>query len=151
MNVRHTMVTAEKRYTGSLATPVVPKLRVAPRREQVNNRQSESAISANDKRRILVTTVIVGAICIVMVIMAAFAAQLRIENNGLIKENEAIQNEIDTLNVELQSANSLENVEKVAISKLGMVYPSPDQCVYVTEEDTPKGDFATVIKNNAYN
>ncbi|HKM28404.1 MAG TPA: hypothetical protein VJY37_01850, partial [Anaerovoracaceae bacterium] len=102
------MVTAEKRYTGSLATPVVPKLRVAPRREQVNNRQSEPAISVNDKRRILVTTVVVGIVCIVMVIVAAFAAQLRIENNGLIKENEAIQNEIDTLNVELQSANSLE-------------------------------------------
>ncbi len=52
-----------------------------------------------DKKRMLTATVIIGFICIIMVVLAAYAAELRVENNSLINSNEALQGEIDTLSV----------------------------------------------------
>ena len=56
---------------------------------------------SQDKKRILTGTVIVGLICIIIVVLTAYSAELRCENNELIDSNEALQGEIDTLNVEI--------------------------------------------------
>lgn len=104
-----------------------------------------------DKKRILTGTVIIGLICIIIVVLAAYSAELRCENNELIASNEALQGEIDTLNVKIKSANNIEHIEKIATGKLGMVYPSEGECVYVDEGDAPKGNFAMAIKEQAYN
>ena len=104
-----------------------------------------------DKKRMLTATVIIGFICIIMVVLAAYAAELRVENNSLINSNEALQGEIDTLSVKIKSANNIDHIEKVATGKLGMVYPSEGECVYVSDDDAPKGNLAMVIKEQAYN
>lgn len=104
-----------------------------------------------DKKRLLTGTVIIGFICIIMVVLAAYAAELRVENNTLITSNEALQGEIDTLSVKIKSANNIDHIENVATGKLGMVYPSEGECVYVSEDDAPEGNFAMVIKEQAYN
>lgn len=104
-----------------------------------------------EKKRILMGVVLIGLICIIMVVVTAYAAELRVENNALISENEAVQGEIDTLNVKIKSANNIEHIEKIATSKLGMVYPSEGECVYLKSSDAPKGNFAMVIKEQAYN
>lgn len=104
-----------------------------------------------ERKRILVGAVIIGLICIIMVVVTAYAAELRVENNTLISENEAVQGEIDTLNVKIKSANNIEHIEKIATKKLGMVYPSEGECVYLKDSDAPKGNFAMVIKEQAYN
>lgn len=67
-----------------------------------------------DKKRMLTATVIIGFICIIMVVLAAYAAELRVENNSLINSNEALQGEIDTLSVKIKSANNIDHIEKVA-------------------------------------
>ena len=72
---------------------------------------------SQDKKRILTGTVIVGLICIIIVVLTAYSAELRCENNELIDSNEALQGEIDTLNVEIKSANNIEHIEKVATEK----------------------------------
>ena len=66
----------------------------------------------------------IGLICIVMVVVTAYSAELKVENNSLVSSNEAIQGEIDTLNIKIKSANNVEHIEKVAKGKLGMVYPT---------------------------
>ena len=40
-------------------------------------------IKAQDKKRIILTILLVGMICIMMVVLTAFAAQIRHENNEL--------------------------------------------------------------------
>lgn len=104
-----------------------------------------------DKKRILKGAVLIGIICIIMVVVTAYSAELKCENNELLTSNEAIQGEIDTLNVEIKSANNIEYIEKMATEKLGMVYPSEGECVYVTEDDIPEKNFAMVIREQAYN
>lgn len=106
---------------------------------------------SQDKKRIITGALLVGIICIIMVVITAYCAELKCENNQLMAENEAIQGEIDTLNVKIKSANNIEHIESVATKKLGMVYPSEGECVYVTDEDAPKGNFAMTIKEQAYN
>lgn len=104
-----------------------------------------------EKKRILGSVVIIGLICIMMVVLAAYGAELRCENNDLMTANEALQGEIDTLNIKIKSANNIDHIESVATKKLGMVYPSEGECVYVSNEDIPKGNFAMAIKEQAYN
>ncbi|MGN0658500.1 MAG: septum formation initiator family protein [Emergencia sp.] len=103
------------------------------------------------KRRILTGVVLIGLICVIMVVVSAYSAELRVENNRLISANEALQGEIDTLSVKIKSANNIEHIEQVATGKLGMVYPSEGECVYISEEDAPEGNFAMAIKEQAYN
>ena len=104
-----------------------------------------------EKKRILSGAVIIGLICIIMVVLAAYGAELRCENNELMAANEALQGEIDTLDVKIKSANNIDHIESVATKKLGMVYPSEGECVYVSNEDMPEGNFAMAIKEQAYN
>lgn len=104
-----------------------------------------------DKKRVLTGALMIGLICIVMVVVTAYCAELKVENNNLVSANEAIQGEIDTLNIKIKSANNVEYIEKVAKGKLGMVYPTDGECVYVTEDDTPSENFAMAIKEQAYN
>ena len=103
-----------------------------------------------DKKRILLSAMMVGIVCILMVVFTAYSAELRCENNLLIAENEALQGEIDTLNVKIKSANNIDHIEEVATGKLGMVYPGEGECVYVSNEDAPEGNFAMIIKEQAY-
>ena len=108
-------------------------------------------MNKQDKKRILTGTVLIGIICIIMVVVTAYSAELKCENNELLTSNDAIQGEIDTLNVKIKSANNIEHIEKVATEKLGMVYPSEGECVYVSEDDMPDENFAMVIRKQAYN
>ena len=84
-----------------------------------------------------------------MVVLTAFAAQIRHENNELETKNEALQGEVDTLSVKIKSANSIDHIEKVATKKLGMVHPSEDECVNLSDKDKPKKNFAAVIRKEA--
>ena len=103
-----------------------------------------------EKKRILTGAILIGLICIMMVVLAAYGAELRCENNELMSANEALQGEIDTLSVKIKSANNIEHIENVASNKLGMVYPSEGECVYISCEAAPEGNFAMVIKEQAY-
>ncbi len=104
-----------------------------------------------DKKKIIFTIILAGIVCIFMVVIAAYSAQLRCENNDLIKANDTLQGEIDTLDIKIKSANNIKYIEKIATNKLGMVYPTASECIYVTDKDAPQGNFATVIKEQAYN
>lgn len=104
-----------------------------------------------DKKRILTGAVLLGLICIVLVVVTAYAAELKVENNSLMTDNKTIQGQIDTLNVKIKSANNIEHIEKIATGKLGMVYPAEGECVYVSDQDAPEANFAMVIKEHAYN
>ena len=106
---------------------------------------------AQGNKRILLGLVIVGLISILIVVLSAYSAELKVENNKLARANEALQSEIDTLSVKIKSANNVEHIERIATKKLGMVYPTKDECIYVSDAAAPKENFAMVIREKAYN
>lgn len=108
-------------------------------------------MKACNKRKIIFNVLAVGILCIIMVVLTAYSAELKCDNNGLISENEALQGEIDTLKIKIKSANNIEHIEAFASEKLGMVYPEHGECVYLDQESAPDANFAMSLKQQAYN
>lgn len=144
------MIAAEKWYEhqenyqkyGFDMKPKEPRRRV---------KKQKSSITAKDKVRLLVLTVVVGALCIGLIITTAYAASIKYGTNNIIKDNNALEAEIENLNVKIYSSNNIEAIEKKATKKLGMVYPSSKQIVYLTEDEKPDKGFADRLKEQAYN
>ena len=105
---------------------------------------------ANSQKRMLINIVVIGLICVFIVVLTAYATELRVDNNRLIANINVLQGEVDTLNVRIKQANNIEHIEQVAVKQLGMVYPDGDQCVYVSQEEAPSGNLAMLIRENAY-
>ncbi len=107
--------------------------------------------SAKDRKRGMVYIILLAAVCVGVVISSAYAATLKCEINSIIAANTDIEREIETLTVEIKTANNISAIETKAINELGMVYPTSAEIVYVIEEDEPATDFAMLLKDQAYN
>ena len=144
------MIAAEKWYEyqenyqkyGLDMKPKTPKKKV---------KRQKTGITAKDKARLLLLTVVVGVLCIGLIISTAFAASIKFETNRVIEKNNALEAEIENLNVKIYSSNNIEAIEKKASDQLGMLYPSSKQIIYVTEDEKPDGNFADTLKEEAYN
>lgn len=108
-------------------------------------------MKAYNKRKILFNMFAVGLLCIVLVVLTAYSAELKCGNNEMMSNNEALQGEIETLRVKIKSANSIEHIEEYAQNKLGMVYPERGECVYLDKESAPEENFAMSLRKEAYN
>ena len=102
------------------------------------------------RNKTVFSIVLVGMICILLVVLSAYSAELKMTNNQLDQNNRILQDEIDTLDVKIKAANSLEHIETVATSKLGMVYANENECIYLSKTAAPKRNLASIIKENAY-
>ena len=102
------------------------------------------------QRRVIMAIIIVGFICVAMVVLTAYATELRVYNNELISEINVLQGEVETLNVRIKEANNIQRIEEVATHQLGMVYPEGEECVYLSQQNEPAGSLAMLIRENAY-
>lgn len=108
-------------------------------------------MKAYEKRRILFYMVGIGILCLIIVVLNAYSTDLRYRNNDLLETNKALRGEVDTLSIQIESANNIEHIEKFASEKLGMVYPGEGECIYLIHEDKPDANFAMLIRERAYN
>ncbi len=105
----------------------------------------------SSKRAILAFVVIAGLAMIMMIIIAAYSANLQYSINSMQSENRALSGEIENLQVEVYSANNIEYVENKATSELGMIYPAESSKIYITNDDVPEKGFADMLREKAYN
>lgn len=122
-----------------------------PKEPRKKVRKPKPGITPKDKMRLLALTVVVGILCIGLIVTTAFAATIKYETNKIIEKNNAIEAEIENLNVKIYSSNNIEAIEKKATKTLGMVYPSSKQIVYLTKDEKPDKSFASTLKEEAYN
>ena len=94
--------------------------------------------------------VIAGSLLVGTVWMSAKATQIKYSINRTNSEIRLLENEINTLNIKIQSSNGIEYVEEYAIDKLGMRYPKSSQCIYIEEGTAVRDDLADIIKEKAY-
>jgi cell division protein FtsL len=114
-------------------------------------KEAKRMIDAKDKSRLMALTVFVGLICICLIVMAAYSAQIKYNINGVLAQSDKLQGEIDNLSVQINSASNITSIEDKAKTRLGMVYPTSDQITYIeTEKETITG-FAQTLKQIAYN
>jgi len=109
------------------------------------------SITMLDKIKIITLLFVIGAVCIGVVISSAYVASVRHEINTTIRYSAALQGEIENLNVRIETATNIRVIEEKAKEQLGMVYPTPDQFVFLESRDRPQGDFATRLRIQAFN
>ena len=119
--------------------------------ENIKSKSSNAGINAKDKFRLLLITVFIGVLCVGLILSTAYAASVKYHINTLIKENAVIQGEIENLNVKIESASNIQIVEAKATAELGMIYPTPEQLVFIDGSQETVKDFALVLKEQAYN
>lgn len=104
----------------------------------------------NNKRILLLTIILIGIIGLGLVITTAYAANVKYQANATIKENDIIRGEIENLTVQVNEATNIQTLEVKAQIELGMVYPKVDEFVFIASEQETAGDFAMIIKSEAY-
>ena len=113
--------------------------------------RKKELISQAGLLRAVISLVIIGALLIGTVWMSATATEIKYSINKINKENVMLEDEIEMLNIKIESSNSIAAVEAYAIDKLKMKYPAADQCIYIEEGFTVSGDLVETIKQKAYN
>ena len=106
---------------------------------------------SKDRRRFVRLTAIILAGIFVLVGMRAYCAYMQHANNQLIRENEYIQAEIDSLNSQLAEEIKVTRIEKVAMDNYGMVFPTAQNCINLTTVEKTEENLAATIKSEAYN
>jgi len=104
-----------------------------------------------DKPRMVMSIVLLGIICIAIVVMSAYSANLQKTNSAFETKNEFVQAEIDSINMQISEATKIDNIEKTAVSEYGMVYPDASNCITISNTDTEDINLAATIKDEAYN
>lgn len=123
-------------------------------RQERERRKPEKKIAVpfGNGRKVAFSLVLaIGAAMIMIIIMTAYSANIRYDINSMIRENNALQGEIENLEVKVYSANNISYVEREAKSSLKMVYPNASHQVYISSDDVPAQGFADIIKEKAYN
>lgn len=120
---------------------------VARKTKVTGNRNAK----AKQNSKILACVLLVGVLCLSVVVMSAFAANLNRKNNELQKKNDYIQAEIDSLNTKINDASNINKIEKTATEKYGMVHSESQNCITVGDsKSSGKTNLASAIKDEAY-
>ena len=110
----------------------------------------KEALLKRDKRILFVAVILMGIIGLGLVITTAYAAEVKYRINETLRENEILRGEIENLKVRVNEANNIQTLEIKAQTELGMIYPAPEQFVFIAEEEEPPADFAMLIRTGAY-
>lgn len=116
-----------------------------------NDVKSTGTFTKQDRAKLIMLLLVIGVLCVAGVVSTAYATQIKYNLNEINKQNVVIQGEIDNLNVIIQRENNVAKIEDKAINLLGMVYPSYDQIVYIAEDSQTINNFASVLREQAYN
>ena len=122
-----------------------------PKAEPIAKPKKKGGVTAKDRLAITALTFVTGLVCISLIIATAYSASIKYDTNNIIKENAVITGEIENLTVKLNQANNIQAIEQKAMAELGMVYPNPNEFIYVKNNEAPVKDFALLLKEEAYN
>ena len=126
-----------------------------PKPAQKRPRQTKTVkvpfLLGSGKKMAFSAVVAAGVIMIMLIIVTAYAANIRYDINSMIKENNTLMGEIENLQAQMYTTNNINYVENKATSELGMAYPETGSKVYITMDDVPEKGFSDVLKEKAYN
>ena len=107
-------------------------------------------LSAKDKSHILLAVLLIGMVFIGVIIAGAYAASINYQNNQIRESNQALQSEVQSLHIDLESASNLANIEKRATKDLDMIYPDGDKLVVLSTAKKVDSNLAVKLKKKAF-
>ena len=110
-----------------------------------------STVSLQERIKIISLVFLAGLLCIGLIISTAYVAGVRHEINNLSRQSLRVQGEIENLNIKVQRATNIRTIEQRAKEELGMIYPSPENFIFLSPDARPQGDFATRLRVQAFN
>ena len=113
-------------------------------------RIKEDRIRADRRSAVRILAVVMIGI-FVLVGMRSYAAIIQHENNILVRENEYLQAEIDSLQSQIVDETRVTRIENVATQQFGMVYPSTENVVKLGNAEPEVKNLAAAIRSEAYN
>ena len=113
--------------------------------------RSIDRVRTDRKQAALLVAILLTAV-FVLIGMRAYCAIIQHENNELQEQNAYIQAEIDSLSSQIVEETKVTKLEKVATEQYGMVYPTPENCIKIGNDEEEKSEgLAAEIKGEAYN
>lgn len=129
----------------------VRRTRERPKTETADTAASAGqSITIQELHQLIGMAVLVGILLIGLLVINAYAASIQCSINDLTKANMQIEDEIDTLNMKIDSRTSIEQIESYAMDELNMNYPKSSQCIYIDEGAVLMDNFASVLRQKAY-
>lgn len=113
--------------------------------KQKNKSKDGIVFSRRDKFLLVFFLIFIGIIAVGSIQVSAYAADVQCKMNEVILENATVSGEIENLNVKLNKANNIETIEEKAIASLGMMYPNPNDFVYIENNKPEAVDFALLL------
>jgi cell division protein FtsL len=107
-------------------------------------------LQLRDKLMVLLLIFLTGAVGVGVVLATTYATVLQYEINQTQREVDHLYGEIENLEVQIKGKVGVDVIERRAMEELGMVYPTAEQCIVLSEEPPKINDFAQYIKENAY-
>ena len=129
--------------------------RISQRERRKQEREAARArgmvLQLNNDHKVMFSLVVAIAVVLMMVVvMVSYAAKITYDINAIKAENDVITGEIEDLDVQMLSANTVIYIESQAKTKLGMKSPDNKHCVYLSASETPEEGFADMLKAKAY-
>jgi cell division protein FtsL len=106
---------------------------VAVRPRVTRQQRKKAEMTARDRGRILMALFVAGIIALGIIVAAAYGAAVNYNNNKLRDSNAALQGEVEMLEIQIQSANNIAEIQSRAEGELGMAYPGVDQLVLLSQ------------------
>ena len=100
--------------------------------------------------KIIIIMLLTAIVCISYVGLNAYSSKLQYEINRLNSEIQTTTYKAATLEVKIQTATNIDNLESRAL-EMGLIYPGFDRIITIRQFESEPRDFATALKQNAYN
>jgi cell division protein FtsL len=107
-------------------------------------------MKTREKNRVIFAIMAIGVVMILLVMITAYAAELRHENNQLLTKNSEISGEAETLSAEIKSSGSISHIEGAATKKYGMEYPVSGETIRISKNYKAPENFAARLRKLAY-
>ncbi|MBE6042320.1 MAG: hypothetical protein E7220_07350 [Clostridiales bacterium] len=122
-------------------------------REIISRKRSttRSKRSGRVSRNLFILTAAVVLAVFILIGLSAYAANLQHANNVLEEQNSLLKAEIGSLNSQIVEETNVTKVEKLATEEYGMVYPTSENCITISEDSDSGDNLAATIRSEAYN
>jgi cell division protein FtsL len=103
-----------------------------------------------NKVKIIIIMILTAVVCISYVGLNAYSSKLQYEINKINSEIQMTSYKVANLEVKIQSATNISTLEDKAL-EMGLIYPNFERIVTIRNAENQPRDFATALKQNAYN
>ena len=110
--------------------------------------RKKAEMTARDRSRILLALFVAGMLALGIIVAAAYGASINYNNNKLRDSNAALKGEVEMLEIQIQSANNIAEIQERAEAELDMIYPAEDQLV-VLSQTAATGNIAKSLRSTA--